>query len=130
MGNFFCIEFIFCCDYGFNIYVGENFYVNFDCVFLDVCEIRIGDNCFFVLGVYIYIVIYFLYVFERILGVEFGKCVEIGNNVWIGGRVVINFGVKIGNNVVIVFGIVVIKNVFDNVVVGGNFVVIIKYIEN
>lgn len=27
------------CDYGYNIHVGENFYANFDCVFLDVCEI-------------------------------------------------------------------------------------------
>jgi maltose O-acetyltransferase len=39
------IEPTFRCDYGYNIKVGENFYANYDCVFLDVCEIRIGDNC-------------------------------------------------------------------------------------
>src|SRR5688500_18783228 len=44
-GNNIYIEPTFRCDYGYNIHVGENFYANFDCVFLDVCEIRIGDNC-------------------------------------------------------------------------------------
>lgn len=34
------------CDYGYNIHFGENFYANFNCVYLGVCEIRIGDNCF------------------------------------------------------------------------------------
>src|SRR5881227_1637437 len=44
-GNNLYIEPTFRCDYGYNIHLGENFYANFDCVFLDVCEIRIGDNC-------------------------------------------------------------------------------------
>ncbi|MGB2991079.1 MAG: sugar O-acetyltransferase, partial [Paenisporosarcina sp.] len=48
------IEPTFRCDYGYNIHVGENFYANFDCVFLDVCDIRIGDNCFIAPGVHIY----------------------------------------------------------------------------
>ena len=38
------IEPTFKCDYGWNIHVGDNFYANFDCVFLDVAEIRIGDR--------------------------------------------------------------------------------------
>ena len=32
-------------DYGYNIFVGENFSANFDCTILDVCEVRFGDNC-------------------------------------------------------------------------------------
>lgn len=39
------IEPAFRCDYGYNIHVGKNFYANFDCIILDVCEVRIGDNC-------------------------------------------------------------------------------------
>ncbi|WP_066396992.1 sugar O-acetyltransferase [Neobacillus mesonae] len=116
------------CDYGSNINVGENFYANFDCVFLDVCEIRIGDNCFIAPGVHIYTATHPINPIERISGVEFGKRVNIGDNVWIGGRAIINPGVNIGNNVVIASGTVVTKDVPDNVVVGGNPAKIIKQI--
>src|SRR5699024_1567774 len=44
----------FRCDYGSNIYVGENFYANFDCVMLGVCEIRIGAKSMLAPGVHIY----------------------------------------------------------------------------
>ncbi|CAH2713067.1 Maltose O-acetyltransferase [Neobacillus rhizosphaerae] len=123
------IEPTFRCDYGFNIHVGENFYANFDCVFLDVCEIRIGKNCMVAPGVHIYTATHPLNPVERISGVEFGDPVQIGDNVWIGGRAIINPGVKIGNNVVIASGAVVTKDVPDNVVVGGNPARIIKNIE-
>ncbi|MDR7241476.1 maltose O-acetyltransferase [Priestia megaterium] len=129
-GNSLYIEPTFRCDYGSNIHVGENFYANFDCVLLDVCEIRIGDNCFLAPGVHIYTATHPLHALERISGAEFGKRVEIGNNVWIGGRAIINPGVKIGNNAVIASGAVVTKNVPDSVVVGGNPAVIIKRIED
>lgn len=123
------IEPNFRCDYGYNIHVGGNFYANFDCVFLDVCEIRIGDNCFIAPGVHIYTATHPLNPAERNAGAEFGVPVEIGNNVWIGGRAVINPGVRIGNNVVIASGAVVTKDVPDNVVVGGNPAKVIKEIE-
>ncbi|NOU98764.1 maltose acetyltransferase domain-containing protein [Paenibacillus planticolens] len=117
------------CDYGYNIHVGENFYANFDCVFLDVCEIRIGENCFLAPGVHIYTAAHPLDPKERASGAEFGKPVTIGNNVWIGGRAVINPGVTIGNNSVIASGAVVTKDVPDNVVVGGCPAVVIKQID-
>ncbi|MFC6040212.1 maltose acetyltransferase domain-containing protein [Paenisporosarcina macmurdoensis] len=123
------IEPTFRCDYGYNIHVGKNFYANFDCVFLDVCEISIGDNCFIAPGVHIYTATHPHHPNERISGVEYGISVEIGHNVWIGGRAVINPGVKIGNNVVIASGSVVVKDVPDNVVVGGNPAKIIKQID-
>ncbi|MHC0039436.1 maltose acetyltransferase domain-containing protein [Pseudoneobacillus sp. C159] len=123
------IEPNFRCDYGYNIHVGENFYANFDCVFLDVCEIRIGDNCFIAPGVHIYTATHPVHPLERISGIEYGKPVKIGDNVWIGGRSVINPGITIGNNIVIASGAVVTKDVPDNVVVGGNPAKMIKHIE-
>lgn len=128
-GESLYIEPTFRCDYGSNIHVGENFYANFDCVFLDVCEIRIGDNCFVAPGVHIYTATHPLNAQERISGVEYGIPVTIGDNVWIGGRAVINPGVKIGNNVVVASGAVVTKDVPDNVVVGGNPARVIKEID-
>lgn len=128
-GESLYIEPTFRCDYGSNIHVGENFYANFDCVFLDVCEIRIGDNCFIAPGVHIYTATHPLNAQERISGVEYGIPVTIGDNVWIGGRAVINPGVKIGNNVVVASGAVVTKDVPDNVVVGGNPARVIKEID-
>ncbi|AOY74986.1 maltose acetyltransferase domain-containing protein [Clostridium formicaceticum] len=122
------IEPTFRCDYGYNIHVGENFFANFDCVFLDVCEIRIGDNCFIAPGVHIYTATHPLDPNERVSGAEYGIPVSIGDNVWIGGRVIINPGVKIGNNVVIASGTVVTKDVPDNIVIGGNPAKIIKQV--
>ncbi|MED3963063.1 maltose acetyltransferase domain-containing protein [Niallia taxi] len=116
-------------DYGGNIYVGENFYANFDCTILDVCEVRIGDNCMLAPGVQIYSATHPLNATDRNSGREYGKPVTIGNNVWIGGSAIINPGVTIGNNAVIASGAVVVKNVPDNVVVGGNPARIIKHIE-
>ncbi len=118
------------CDYGYNIHVGRNFYANFDCVFLDVCEIRMGDNCFLAPGVHIYTATHPLKAEERNSGKEYGRPVTIGNNVWIGGRAVINPGVTIGNNAVIASGAVVVMDVPDDAVVGGNPARVLKMVDN
>ncbi|ADO49576.1 maltose O-acetyltransferase [[Enterobacter] lignolyticus] len=116
----------FRCDYGYNLFLGKNFYANFDCVMLDVCPIRIGDNCMLAPGVHIYTATHPLDAAERNSGLEFGKPVTIGDNVWIGGRAVINPGVTIGDNAVIASGAIVVKDVPANAVVGGNPARIIK----
>ncbi|WP_059103193.1 sugar O-acetyltransferase [Shouchella shacheensis] len=128
-GQHLSMEPPFRCDYGTNIHVGEHFYANFDAVFLDVCDIRIGNNCFIAPGVHIYTATHPIDPMERSSGVEFGKPVTIGNDVWIGGRAIINPGVTIGNNVVIASGAVVTKDVPDNVIIGGNPARIIRVIE-
>ena len=129
-GNSINIEPNLRCDYGYNIHVGENFFSNFDCTFLDVCEIQIGDNCFIAPGVHIYTATHPINAAERIAGTEYGKPVKIGDNVWIGGRAVINPGVTIGSNVVIASGAIVTKDVPDNAVIGGNPARIIKTIAD
>ncbi|TKT84686.1 maltose O-acetyltransferase [Escherichia sp. MR] len=120
------IEPSFRCDYGYNIFLGKGFYANFDCVMLDVCPIHIGDNCMLAPGVHIYTATHPIDPVARNSGVELGKPVTIGNNVWIGGRAIINPGVTIGDNVVVASGAVVTKDVPDNVVVGGNPARVIK----
>ncbi|WP_430789015.1 maltose acetyltransferase domain-containing protein [Virgibacillus flavescens] len=123
------IESSFKCDYGYNIHVGENFFANFDCVILDVCEVRIGENCAIAPGVHIYTATHPIDAVERISGLEYGKPVTVGDNVWIGGRAVINPGVTIGDNAVIASGAVVTKDVPDCAVVGGNPAKILKYAD-
>ncbi len=129
MGENIFIEPTFRCDYGYNIHVGDQFYANFDCVILDACEVRIGHNCMLAPGVHIYTATHPLHAQARNSGKEFAKPVTIGDNVWIGGRSIINPGVSIGNNAVIASGAVVTKDVPDNVVVGGNPARLIKHLE-
>ena len=114
------IEPPFRCDYGCNISVGENFYANYDCIILDVCNVNIGNNVFFAPRVNIFTAGHPVCAEVRNTMLEFGKPVNIGNNVWVGGNTVINPGITIGNNVVIGSGSVVTKDIPDNVIAVGN----------
>ena len=122
------IEPSFNCDYGKNIKVGENFYVNYGCVILDCAEVNIGDNCMIGPQVGIYTACHPLDPIERNRGVEFAKPITIGDNCWIGGHSTINTGVTLGNNVVVASGSVVTKSFPNNVVIGGNPAKILKLI--
>ena len=116
-------------DYGTNIFVGDNFYCNFDCTMLDVCRITFGDNCMLGPNVQIYTATHPLNAIKRNTGEEFGKEITIGNNVWIGGAVVIFPGVTLGNNVVVSAGSVVTESFEDNVLIGGNPAKVLKIIK-
>lgn len=116
-------------DYGYNIYVGNNFYANFNNVFLDVCPIRIGDNCMFGPNVQLYTATHPLNPVKRNSGLEEAKPITIGDNVWIGGGAIIVPGVTLGDNVVVAAGAVVTKSFPENSVIGGNPAKVIKMIE-
>lgn len=114
------IEPPFHCDYGCHISVGDNFYANYDCIILDVCDVEIGDNVFFGPRVCIYTAGHPIDAGVRNQRLEFGKKVKIGSNVWIGGSTVLNPGVTIGDSVVVGSGSVVTKDIPSNVIAAGN----------
>ncbi|KAJ9465493.1 Maltose O-acetyltransferase [Diplonema papillatum] len=120
MGSRCFIEPPFRCDYGYNIKLGDDVYMNFDCVILDICPVEIGDKTLFGPGVHVYAATHPIDPPLRATGIEGGKPVKIGKNVWVGGRVVILPGVTIGDNTTIGAGSVVTKDVPANVVAAGN----------
>lgn len=119
-GEEFFIETPFYCDYGSHIHIGENFYANYDCILLDVCDIKIGKNVFFGPRVSVYTAGHPIDAKIRASQLEFGKPVTIGDDVWVGGSAVITPGVTIGNNVVIGAGSVVTKDIPSGVIAVGN----------
>ncbi len=123
------IEPPFRCDYGSNISIGDDFYANFDCIMLDVGNIKIGNNVFFGPKVNVYTACHPIYAPVRNEFLEYSKEVTIGDDVWIGGNVTINPGVHIGNNVVIGSGAVVTTDIPDGVVAAGNPCRIIRRIS-
>jgi maltose O-acetyltransferase len=121
------IEVPFFCDYGANISIGQNTFVNTNCMFLDNNKITIGRNGLIAPYVQIYTAIHPLSASERIFEDDTGshyltssKPVLIGDNVWIGGNSLIFPGVTIGNNVTIGSGSVVTKSIPDNMLAFGN----------
>lgn len=116
----FLIEQPFMCDYGYHIEIGENFYANHNLMILDGNKVKFGDNVFIAPNCAFYTAGHPLDAEQRNKGLEYAKPIEIGNNVWIGGNVVVLPGVKIGDNCVIGAGSVVTKDVPENSVAVGN----------
>ena len=110
----------FYCDYGFNIEVGKNFFANYNCTMLDVAKITIGENCLMAPNVSIYTAGHPIHPDSRNSMYEYGIPVTIGDNVWIGGNVVICPGVTIGSNCVIGAGSVVTRDIPDWSIAAGN----------
>lgn len=119
----------FYCDKGPQIYIGRHFYANTGLLILDEADVRIGDDVFIAPRVCIYTAGHPIDADVRRMELEYAKGVTIGNDVWIGGNVVINPGVAIGNNVVIGSGSVVTKDIPDNVVAAGNPCRVIRNID-
>ena len=109
----------FYCDYGANIELGERVFFNFNCVVLDVCPVRIGSFSLFGPAVQIYTP---MHPFDAELRrrEEYGKPVEIGSDVWVGGGAIILPGVRVGSRAVVGAGSVVTRDVPDGVFAAGN----------
>lgn len=110
----------FHCDYGFNISVGEGVFLNFNCVILDVVEVAIGDRTQIGPGVQILTADHPRSPQERASGLEFGRPIHIGRNVWIGGGAIILPGVTVGDDALIGAGSVVTRDVPAGATVVGN----------
>jgi len=109
----------FYCDYGSNIELGERVFFNFNCVVLDVCTVRIGSFTLFGPAVQIYTPLHPLDA-ELRRSEEYGKPIEIGADVWVGGGAIILPGVRIGARAVIGAGSVVTRDVPEATFAAGN----------
>ncbi|OOV18848.1 sugar O-acetyltransferase [Flavobacterium sp. LM4] len=127
-GPGFYIEPPFHCDYGYNIFCGENVYFNVNCVVLDCAPVTIGSNVFIAPNVQIYTA-------SHPLDAELRKTLEnaypvtIGDDCWIGGNSVICPGVTIGKGSVIGAGSVVTKDIPDNSLAVGNPAKVIRQLN-
>jgi maltose O-acetyltransferase len=110
----------FSCDYGFNIRVGDNLFVNYDCVFLDCAPIDLGDDVQIGPSVQIYTATHPLDAALRRTGIEGARPVRIGHNVWVGGGAIVLPGVTVGDDAVIGAGSVVTRDVPPGADVVGN----------
>lgn len=119
----------FYCDYGTNIHVGENVFLNFNCVILDVMEVTIGSRTLIGPNVQIYTATHPINHTERSSGVEYAKPIHIGEDVWLGGSAVICPGVSIGDRSIIGAGSVVTKDIPADVIAGGNPCKVIRHLN-
>jgi maltose O-acetyltransferase len=110
----------FHCDCGFNISLGAGVFLNFNCVILDVVEVTIGDRTQIGPGVQILTADHPRDAAGRASGLEFGRPVSIGRNVWIGGGAIILPGISIGDAALIGAGSVVTRDVPAGATAFGN----------
>ena len=110
----------FRCDYGWNISIGSRTFVNYGCVMLDVVPIRIGAHCQIASGVQLLAATHPLEAAPRRDGWEYGEPITLGDNVWLGGGVVVCPGVTIGDDTVVGAGAIVTRDLPAGVVAVGN----------
>ena len=109
----------FRCEFGSNIFIGNNFFANFDCVILDCNRIVIGNNVLFGPRVGLYAGNHAIHPEDRVAGGCYSKPITIGDNVWVGAGVHIMGGVTIGRNSIIGAGSGVTKYIPENVIAAG-----------
>jgi maltose O-acetyltransferase len=111
---------VFACDYGYNIRLGRNAFINYHCIFLDCAPIEIGDDLQMGPGVQLYTAEHPLEADMRRSGLEYARPIRIGSDVWIGGGAIILAGVTIGHGSVVGAGSVVVHDVPPASLVVGN----------
>lgn len=117
-------------DYGKNIHIGSGIFINFNLPALDVVKIRIGEDCQIGPNVQLLTPMHPLDPKLRRDGLEAGSPITIGDNVWLGGGVIVCPGVSIGDNSVIGAGAVVTRNIPANSVAVGNPARVIKQLDS
>jgi maltose O-acetyltransferase len=110
----------FHCDYGYNIRLGRGVFMNFGCVILDVVEVSIGDLTQIGPAVQILTADHPRDPESRRKGLEFGRPIRIGRNVWIGGGAILLPGIIVGDDAIIGSGSVVTRDVAPGATVVGN----------
>ncbi len=128
-GESLWIEPPFYCDYGYNISVGDQVFMNYNCCILDVAPVTLGSNVMFAPGVQVLTATHPMGAQERNSGLEYAKPISIGDGVWVGGNAIICPGVTIGDRAVIGAGAVVTRDVEADVFVAGNPAKVIKRID-
>jgi len=110
----------FRCDYGRHVAIGDRTFVNYGCVMLDVAPIRIGSASQLATNVQLLTATHPVDPEPRRLGWEYAEPITIGDNVWLGGGVVVCPGVTIGDDTVVGAGAVVTRDLPAGVVAVGN----------
>ncbi|MEF7614438.1 sugar O-acetyltransferase [Aquincola sp. MAHUQ-54] len=110
----------FHCDYGFNIRLGANVFINFNCVILDVVEVSVGDGTQMGPGVQLLAADHPRDAATRRQGLEFGRPVRVGRDVWIGAGALVLPGVSIGDGALVAAGSIVTRDVPAGATVKGN----------
>ncbi|KAG2449522.1 hypothetical protein HYH02_005664 [Chlamydomonas schloesseri] len=125
------IEPPFRCDYGYNITVGSDVYMNFNCCILDCNRVTIGNRVLFAPNVQVYAATHPLdgHVRNGTQGPEYALPISIGDDVWVGGGAIILPGVSIGSGSVVGAGSVVTRNVEPYTVVAGNPACLIRRLK-
>ncbi len=139
IGENVAIDTPFHCDYGKNIFLGNNVIINMNCTFVDNQPIRIGDNVLIASNVQLYTASHPVLPEERLVPdwkerqttffKTYARPIKIKNNVWIGGGCILLAGVTIGENSVIGAGSVVNRSIPPNCVAAGNPCKVIHYFD-
>jgi len=117
------------CGFGFNIEVGDHFFANNGCNFVDPARITFGDNVFVGPDCGFYTAHHPIDYHERNQFYEWAFPITVVDNVWFGGGCRVLPGVTIGSNAVIGAGSVVTHSIPDNCVAAGNPCRVIRYID-
>ena len=107
-------------EYGFTVELGDDVFMNYGCVLLDVCPIVIGSRVLFGPNVQLLTPTHPLDPEERATGLESGRAIGIGDDVWLGGGAIVNPGVTIGSGTTVGAGSVVTRDLPDRVFAAGS----------
>jgi maltose O-acetyltransferase len=129
VGNDVVVKPPFRCDYGSQISIGAGTFVNYGCVILDVVPVRIGAHCQVATNVQLLAATHPVEPRPRREGWEYGEPIAIGDNVWLGGGVIVCPGVTIGDDTVVGAGAVVTRDVPPRVVAAGNPARVLRTID-